>query len=174
MTLAAGGAVAHDKPAKANPAKSVTSAGGSSVMALQRALGVAADGQFGPITRRALRSFQRRNGLAVDGVAGPLTLAKLGVGAAGTAPASEPAPAKEPAAPASSGTLAKIAACESGGNPSAVSADGRYRGKYQFSRATWRAMGGKGDPAKAAESVQDRMAAKLLAASGTSPWPNCA
>lgn len=175
MTLAAGGAVAHDKPAKATPAKSATSAGNSSVMALQRALGVAADGQFGPITRRALRSFQRRNSLAADGVAGPLTLAKLGVGATGTAPASQPAaPAKETAAPAASGTLAKIAACESGGNPAAVSADGRYRGKYQFSRATWRAMGGKGDPAKAAESVQDRMAAKLLAASGTSPWPNCA
>jgi soluble lytic murein transglycosylase-like protein len=70
--------------------------------------------------------------------------------------------------------LQRISACESGGNPRAVSADGRYRGKYQFSRATWRAIGGTGDPAKAPESVQDRMAAKLLAARGTSPWPNCA
>ena len=55
-----------------------------------------------------------------------------------------------------------------------MSADGRYRGKYQFSRATWRALGGKGDPAKAPEARQDRLAAKLLALSGTSPWPNCA
>jgi len=73
----------------------------------------------------------------------------------------------------SSSTLQSIAQCESGGDPTAVSADGRYRGKYQFSRATWRAMGGSGDPAAAPESVQDELAAKLLAAQGTSPWPNC-
>jgi hypothetical protein len=35
-------------------------------------------------------------------------------------------------------------------------------------------MGGTGDPAAAPESVQDAMAAKLLAQRGTSPWPNCA
>jgi hypothetical protein len=35
-------------------------------------------------------------------------------------------------------------------------------------------MGGTGDPAAAPESVQDRLAAKLLAARGTAPWPNCA
>jgi hypothetical protein len=35
-------------------------------------------------------------------------------------------------------------------------------------------MGGKGDPVRAAEAEQDRLAAKLLAAAGTSPWPNCA
>ncbi|MET0769836.1 MAG: transglycosylase family protein [Solirubrobacteraceae bacterium] len=55
-----------------------------------------------------------------------------------------------------------------------MSADGRYRGKYQFSRATWKAMGGSGDPAKAPESVQDRLAATLYRQEGTSPWPNCA
>ena len=33
---------------------------------------------------------------------------------------------------------------------------------------------GTGDPARAAESVQDAMAAKLLSLRGTSPWPNCA
>ncbi len=70
--------------------------------------------------------------------------------------------------------LEQIAACESGGDPTAISADGRYRGKYQFSRATWRAMGGTGDPAKAPESEQDSRAAALLEARGTSPWPNCA
>ena len=73
-----------------------------------------------------------------------------------------------------SGQLARIARCESGGDPTAVSADGRYRGKYQFSRATWRDMGGSGDPAAAPEAEQDRIAAKLLAARGTAPWPNCA
>ena len=75
--------------------------------------------------------------------------------------------------PAPSGTLAQIAQCESGGDPTAVSSTGRYRGKYQFSRATWRDLGGTGDPAAAPESVQDAMAAKLLAQRGTSPWPVC-
>jgi len=55
-----------------------------------------------------------------------------------------------------------------------VSANGRYRGKYQFSRATWRAMGGSGDPAKASEAEQDRRAAKLLAQRGAGAWPACA
>jgi len=30
-----------------------------------------------------------------------------------------------------------------------------------------------GDPAEASEAEQDRIAAKLLAARGTTPWPNC-
>jgi hypothetical protein len=34
-------------------------------------------------------------------------------------------------------------------------------------------MGGSGDPADAPEAEQDRIAAKLLAARGTAPWPNC-
>jgi len=55
----------------------------------------------------------------------------------------------------------------------AVSADGRYRGKYQFDRATWELMGGSGDPAQAGEAEQDRIAAKLFAQRGTSPWPVC-
>ncbi len=69
--------------------------------------------------------------------------------------------------------LKKIAQCESGGNPRAISPDGQYRGKYQFSRATWRAMGGKGDPAKASEYKQDKLALKLYRAEGTRPWPYC-
>lgn len=74
---------------------------------------------------------------------------------------------------APSGALQAIAQCESGGNPSAVSPDGTYRGKYQFSRATWQAMGGSGDPAAAPEAVQDAMAAKLYATSGAGQWPVC-
>src|SRR5947199_213619 len=70
-------------------------------------------------------------------------------------------------------TRARIAQCESSGNPAAVSADGQYRGKYQFTRATWRAMGGSGDPAQAPEAEQDQRAAALLAQEGTSPWPVC-
>ena len=36
------------------------------------------------------------------------------------------------------------------------------------------AMGGSGDPAKAPEYVQDRLAAKLYRQEGAAPWPNCA
>ena len=70
-------------------------------------------------------------------------------------------------------TLESIAACESGGDPTAVSSDGTYRGKYQFDYGTWESMGGSGDPAAAPEAEQDYRAAMLYAASGSSPWPVC-
>ncbi len=172
MALIAGAAVAADGSGGTVPAAGTggatlrSGAGGSTVAALQRALGVPADGAFGPVTRRAVRRFQRAHGLTVDGIAGPVTLRALGISAA--APV-----ATQPAASGTAATLARIARCESGGNPAAISPGGRYRGKYQFSRATWRDLGGTGDPAAAPESVQDAMAAKLLAQRGTSPWPVC-
>ena len=70
-------------------------------------------------------------------------------------------------------TLESIAACESGGDPHAVSADGSYRGKYQFDYGTWESVGGHGDPAAAPEAEQDYRAALLYARSGSSPWPVC-
>lgn len=70
-------------------------------------------------------------------------------------------------------TLEAIAACESGGDPTIVSADGSYRGKYQFSFGTWASVGGSGDPAAAPESEQDYRAALLYASAGSSPWPVC-
>ena len=134
------------------------------VQQVQSALGIPADGVAGPQTRRAVRRFQREHGLTADGVIGPQTLAALGIKAraASTSPGSAP-----------SAQLARIAQCESGGDPTAVSPDGRYRGKYQFSRATWRAMGGTGDPAAAPESVQDELAAKLMRTQGPNAWPTC-
>ena len=69
--------------------------------------------------------------------------------------------------------LQAIAACESGGNPKAIGGGGQYRGKYQFSYATWAAVGGSGDPAAAPEAEQDRRAAALYAQSGAGQWPTC-
>jgi Transglycosylase-like domain/Putative peptidoglycan binding domain len=140
---------------------------GGAVRALQQALGINADGVFGPRTRAAVMRFQRAHGLQVDGIAGPVTLTALGLATAA------PAAASASTSSAPDATLEQIAQCESGGDPTAVSADGRYRGKYQFSRATWRDLGGSGDPAAAPESVQDAMAVKLLASRGTTPWPVC-
>jgi len=60
---------------------SLSSEAGGGVLALQRALGVSADGDFGPITEQAVESFQSAHGLAIDGVVGPATRAALGLGA---------------------------------------------------------------------------------------------
>jgi hypothetical protein len=46
---------------------------GDAVTALQRLLGITADGMFGPATTAAVREFQRRNGLTVDGIVGDAT-----------------------------------------------------------------------------------------------------
>jgi hypothetical protein len=70
-------------------------------------------------------------------------------------------------------TLESIAACESGGDPTIVSSDGSYRGKYQFDYGTWESVGGSGDPAAAPEDEQDYRAALLYSQSGSSPWPVC-
>ena len=140
---------------------------GQAVRSVQRALGIPADGVFGPQTERAVRQFQRRKGLVVDGVVGPQTRTALGL-----APFSSSSVRRRSVSVPR--LLQRIAQCESGGNPSAVSPGGTYRGKYQFSRETWRRLGGDGDPADAPEWLQDRMALKLYRQSGTSPWPSCA
>jgi putative chitinase len=50
---------------------------GEGVKMMQEALGIGADGDFGPGTERALKEWQASNGLVADGIAGPSTLGKL-------------------------------------------------------------------------------------------------
>jgi putative chitinase len=50
---------------------------GDAVKKMQAALGIKADGDFGPGTEAALKKWQASNGLTADGVAGPKTLGKL-------------------------------------------------------------------------------------------------
>jgi peptidoglycan hydrolase-like protein with peptidoglycan-binding domain len=50
---------------------------GPAVAELQRALGVPADGEFGPVTLRAVKRFQAHHGLLVDGQVGDHTRARL-------------------------------------------------------------------------------------------------
>lgn len=68
---------------------------------------------------------------------------------------------------------AALAACESGGRPTAVSGTGKYRGMYQFSQATWNSVGGSGDPAAASADEQTYRAQLLYQRSGAGQWPHC-
>lgn len=90
--------------------------------------------------------------------------------------AGTPAGGKWPAVPGgpSPAVLARIASCESGGNPRSIGGGGQFRGKYQFMQSTWEAMGGKGDPAAASEAEQDYRAAVLFVKWGPGQWPVCA
>ena len=93
----AGAAVAVQGAAGAPDLRS--GARGTAVAAAQRALGISADGVFGPGTRRAVRSFQRAHGLVVDGRIGPQTSAALGLSGTGrvahVADLAGPAPSTE-------------------------------------------------------------------------------
>lgn len=52
---------------------------GDTVKKVQAAVGVAADGAYGPATAKAVHAFQSGKGLIADGVVGPDTLAKMGI-----------------------------------------------------------------------------------------------
>ena len=178
MALGAGAAVAGNGGTTAGEqgtsASSVTlhpGTRGAAVKRLQHKLGLRADGVYGPATKRAVKRFQKRAGLKADGVARPPTLRRLGIRVSATETQQAPSVGSDVQVPA---VLQRIARCESGGNPRAVSADGTYRGKYQFDMATWRGLGGSGDPARAPEATQDRLAIKLYRQRGTAPWGRCA
>ncbi len=76
--------------------------------------------------------------------------------------------------------LLQLRLCESGDNYEAKSANHRYFGAYQFSRATWNDVAGRYypwlsglGPHKAAPVEQDAMARALWDERGASPWPVC-
>lgn len=52
-------------------------ASGEEVKRAQEALGINADGQFGPQTKQAVMDFQRKHGLKVDGIIGDQTLSMM-------------------------------------------------------------------------------------------------
>lgn len=52
---------------------------GADIKEIQKALGIKADGWYGPKTKNAVREFQRASGLVADGEVGPVTANKLGL-----------------------------------------------------------------------------------------------
>ena len=79
------------------------------------------------------------------------------------------------AAPSSNSGLnwGALAACESGGNPSIVSSNGKYHGLYQFDARTWQSVGGSGVASQASAAEQTQRAQQLYDSRGSQPWPVC-
>ncbi len=194
-TKKAKGAASDDAPA-VKP-KSVSKPQLKRAQALLR---LSATGTHDAATRKVVKRFQRYRGIATSGIVDLATylqikdaFALLETGGVGIADADTTAPADgggattgdgvapvfvlppnvAPITPQERDILDKIAQCESKGDPKIVSANGLYRGKYQFDRATWKTVGGTGDPAAASEEEQDQRAAILLRQRGTAPWPVC-
>ncbi len=68
--------------------------------------------------------------------------------------------------------LAKLRACESGGNY-ANKNNPLYRGAYQYSYSTWANKYGIYDPADASPAQQDQAARDTYVRRGWQPWPHC-
>lgn len=68
--------------------------------------------------------------------------------------------------------LAKLRACESGGNY-ANKNNPSYRGAYQYSYSTWGNRYGIYDPADASPAQQDQAARETYVRRGWQPWPHC-
>jgi hypothetical protein len=69
---------------------------------------------------------------------------------------------------------ARLARCESGGNPQAVGGRGKFFGAFQFSLRTWHSMGMSGNPVDYSYADQLAAAKRLQARSGWRNWPVCA
>lgn len=81
----------------------------------------------------------------------------------------------------SAAQFARLARCESSGNPRSVSKSGRYHGLYQFDQRTWNSVArsaGRRDlvgvrPSRATATDQTVLARVLHGQRGWQPWPVC-
>lgn len=68
----------------------------------------------------------------------------------------------------------RVADCESGLNPKATSPGGTYLGLWQFSRATWKDYGGRGDDPRDVSAYRQTLVAwELFQDRRWDPWPSC-
>lgn len=154
------------------------------VQALQSALGIDADGKFGPATQSAVKAFQLESGLPVTGIVDTATWIALGsrvqvpeVDLTTTAEARTSRSYRArigAAAFASSWTARMVVQRESGGQCDVASPGGTYRGKWQMDAAFWSSYGGldfapRADLATCAQ--QDEVAFRGWVDRWWQPWP---
>lgn len=82
---------------------------------------------------------------------------------------------KRKVAPQRKRWASRVAECESGRNPNALGYNGKYRGAFQFSLATWRSSPRSpgGDPVAYSYRTQAFVAVRLMRRDGKGHWPNC-
>ncbi|MCH9816888.1 MAG: peptidoglycan-binding protein [Actinomycetia bacterium] len=154
------------------------------VRALQTALGIGADGDFGPKTEAAVRSYQAAQGLAVTGIVDSETWNKLGPL---VTPPQEDITTTTAARTSrshrstisisqfvNSATAKHVVQRESGGNCAIVSANGKWHGKWQMDANFWSAYGGLAFATKASKATcaeQDIVARAGWIDRWWNPWP---
>lgn len=172
------------------------SASGDEIKVVQIALGITADGVYGPLTAAALPDFV---GMAVcppdwhesdpyiitalqalQDATPRLTASATARIAAQTAPRAPVAVVTVQVASVSTGPgpcsapnlpLSWIAWCESGCNPTKLNTQGSSAaGKYQWLTSSWGGYGGYATADQAPESVQDQKSLEAYQASGMGPW----
>ena len=126
------------------------------------------------VAARRRRWRLRRRGAIAAGLVSTVGLSGVAMASTGGVRADSGQSHKTKSNPAMNAELKKIAQCESGDDPRAVSPDHRYYGLYQFDLGTWHSLGGKKTPIDWSGSTQTRFARKLYRERGTAPWPNCA
>ena len=125
-------------------------------------------GETAPLIDVDLLAVAGKTGAALVTGATATTLVVAGAGVAGAAPAN----ATRASAAASSGDLAALRNCESGGNYGSNTGNGFY-GAYQFDLRTWHGLGYGGLPSSASPATQDHAAEQLQSVRGWEPWPAC-
>jgi peptidoglycan hydrolase-like protein with peptidoglycan-binding domain len=154
------------------------------VLALQNALRIKADSDFGPKTEAATRDYQSKNGLPVTGMVTSVTWVKLGSAVVPPTPditITELARSSRAhrttitvAQFANSATAQIVIQRESGGNCAIVSSNGRYHGKWQMDANFWSFYGGPQYAAKASQATcgqQDIIARAGWIDRWWAPWP---
>jgi Transglycosylase-like domain/Putative peptidoglycan binding domain len=153
--------------------------GSDQVRCLQRALGVGADGYFGPQTKAAVMAYQSSHGLAVEGWVGSQTARSLGIWNGGqVAAARSSTRTARTTSTRSTGRSGvnwdNVARCESGGqwgHGTVTNHVGTFSGGLMIMNSAWRQFGGTQFAPTAGQAsrgeqiiVAERIAARVGAA----------